>query len=71
MQQIKLPQIIINKRAQLVFLEEKMKKIAILGSTGSIGTQTLEIVRANQDIDVLINLMMEKESLNMKDLLIL
>ena len=26
MQQIKLPQIIINKRAQLVFLEEKMKK---------------------------------------------
>ncbi|MBQ1399607.1 MAG: hypothetical protein IIY83_03725, partial [Lachnospiraceae bacterium] len=24
-----------------------MKKIAILGSTGSIGTQTLEIVRAN------------------------
>ena len=25
---------------------EKMKKIAILGSTGSIGTQTLEIVRA-------------------------
>ena len=71
MQQIKLPQIIINKRAQLVFLEEKMKKIAILGSTGSIGTQTLEIVRANQDIEVLINLMMEKESLNMKDLLIL
>lgn len=30
-----------------------MKKIAILGSTGSIGTQTLEIVRANQDIEVL------------------
>lgn len=29
-----------------------MKKIAILGSTGSIGTQTLEIVRANQDIQV-------------------
>lgn len=24
-----------------------MKKIAILGSTGSIGTQTLEIVRTN------------------------
>lgn len=29
-----------------------MKKIAILGSTGSIGTQTLEIVRENQDIEV-------------------
>ena len=27
-----------------------MKKIAILGSTGSIGTQTLEIVRDNPDI---------------------
>lgn len=30
-----------------------MKKIAILGSTGSIGTQTLEVVRENQDIEVL------------------
>lgn len=29
-----------------------MKKIAILGSTGSIGTQTLEIVRNNQDLQV-------------------
>ena len=29
-----------------------MKKIAILGSTGSIGTQTLEVVRENQDIEV-------------------
>lgn len=29
-----------------------MKKIAILGSTGSIGTQTLEVVRANKDISV-------------------
>lgn len=29
-----------------------MKKIAILGSTGSIGTQTLEVARANQDIEV-------------------
>ena len=29
-----------------------MKKIAILGSTGSIGTQTLEVVRANKDIGV-------------------
>ena len=30
-----------------------MKKIAILGSTGSIGTQTLDVVRANGDIQVL------------------
>ena len=30
-----------------------MKKIAILGSTGSIGTQTLDVVRANKDIEVL------------------
>ena len=29
-----------------------MKKIAILGSTGSIGTQTLEVVRSNGDIEV-------------------
>ena len=29
-----------------------MKKIAILGSTGSIGTQTLEIVRTNGDLEV-------------------
>ncbi|WP_289291179.1 1-deoxy-D-xylulose-5-phosphate reductoisomerase [Sporofaciens musculi] len=29
-----------------------MKKIAILGSTGSIGTQTLEVVRENGDIEV-------------------
>lgn len=29
-----------------------MKKIAVLGSTGSIGTQTLEVVRANQDMQV-------------------
>lgn len=29
-----------------------MKKIGILGSTGSIGTQTLEIVRYNKDIEV-------------------
>lgn len=32
---------------------EKMKKISILGSTGSIGTQTLSIVRDNRDIEVL------------------
>lgn len=29
-----------------------MKKIAVLGSTGSIGTQTLEIVRENKDLEV-------------------
>ncbi|MDO5349357.1 MAG: 1-deoxy-D-xylulose-5-phosphate reductoisomerase [Lachnospiraceae bacterium] len=29
-----------------------MKKIAVLGSTGSIGTQTLEVVRNNGDIQV-------------------
>ena len=30
----------------------QMKKIAIMGSTGSIGTQTLEVVRENKDIEV-------------------
>lgn len=30
-----------------------MKRIAILGSTGSIGTQTLEVVRENGDIEVI------------------
>lgn len=29
-----------------------MKRISVLGSTGSIGTQTLEIVRYNKDIQV-------------------
>ena len=29
-----------------------MKKIAVLGSTGSIGTQTLEIVRELKDIEI-------------------
>lgn len=29
-----------------------MKKIAVLGSTGSIGTQTLDIVRINEDLKV-------------------
>ena len=29
-----------------------MKKIAILGSTGSIGTQTLDIVREQGDIQI-------------------
>ena len=32
--------------------EKTMRKIAILGSTGSIGTQTLDVVRANKDIEV-------------------
>ncbi len=32
--------------------ESVMKKIAILGSTGSIGTQTLDIVRKQKDIEV-------------------
>ena len=27
-----------------------MKQIAVLGSPGSIGTQTLEVVRANEDM---------------------
>ena len=30
-----------------------MKKITVLGSTGSIGTQTLEIVREQEDIKIL------------------
>ena len=30
-----------------------MKKAAIMGSTGSIGTQTLDVVRQNKDIEVL------------------
>ena len=29
-----------------------MRKIVVLGSTGSIGTQTLEVVRANGDWQV-------------------
>ncbi len=29
-----------------------MKKIGILGSTGSIGTQTLDIVRKEKDLEV-------------------
>ncbi|MCM1044164.1 MAG: 1-deoxy-D-xylulose-5-phosphate reductoisomerase [Candidatus Gastranaerophilales bacterium] len=33
-------------------LDKDMKKIAILGSTGSIGTQTLEVVRANPELRV-------------------
>ncbi len=30
-----------------------MKKIGILGSTGSIGTQTLEVVREKEDLKVI------------------
>ena len=30
----------------------KSKEIVILGSTGSIGTQTLEVVRSNEDMNV-------------------
>ena len=29
-----------------------MKTISVLGSTGSIGTQTLEVVRANRDMKI-------------------
>ena len=29
-----------------------MKKVAVLGSTGSIGTQTLDVIRANDDLEV-------------------
>ena len=29
-----------------------MRKISILGSTGSIGTQALDIIRYNKDIEV-------------------
>ena len=31
---------------------DKIKRIGVLGSTGSIGTQTLEIVRNNKDLQV-------------------
>ena len=33
--------------------EDMSKNIVILGSTGSIGTQTLEIVDENQDLKVI------------------
>lgn len=33
-------------------VDTTMKQIALLGSTGSIGTQTLEVVRANEDMKV-------------------
>lgn len=34
------------------FEEECMKNVAILGSTGSIGTQTLEIIRCQEDLNL-------------------
>lgn len=36
-----------------------MKKIAILGSTGSIGTQTLDVVREHSDELQVVALVME------------
>jgi 1-deoxy-D-xylulose-5-phosphate reductoisomerase len=33
-------------------LETEVKKISVLGSTGSIGTQTLDVVRRNNDIEI-------------------
>ena len=36
----------------MLFRSKYMKKIAILGSTGSIGTQTLEVVRNNPELQV-------------------
>ena len=30
-----------------------MKSVSLLGSTGSIGTQTLDVIRKNNDIKVL------------------
>ena len=34
------------------WMRAEMKKIGILGSTGSIGTQTLDIVRKEKDLEV-------------------
>lgn len=44
---------IFQKVKMIMETTERIRKIAILGSTGSIGTQTLEIVRANPDLQVL------------------
>ncbi len=41
-----------SEKGVLRLMGGRMKKIAILGSTGSIGTQTLEVVRANPDCQV-------------------
>ena len=32
--------------------EKKTKKIGLLGSTGSIGTQTLDVVRSQKDMEI-------------------
>lgn len=37
-----------NKK-DFIFMEQRKKRVAILGSTGSIGTQTLEVIAANLD----------------------
>ncbi len=42
----------INRRKNSLHLGEKMKHISILGSTGSIGTQTLDVVRHHSDLSV-------------------
>ena len=44
-----------------------MKKVAILGSTGSIGTQTLEIIRDNEDLQAVVLGHLSKEN-NMPEL---
>ena len=41
-----------------------MKKIAILGSTGSIGTQTLEVVQNNDDLQVVLRRMINQATSN-------
>ena len=46
-----------------------MKKIAILGSTGSIGTQTLDIVRINEDMKVTVLTAYENINLIFKQIL--
>jgi 1-deoxy-D-xylulose-5-phosphate reductoisomerase len=35
-----------------IFLGGRMKNVAILGSTGSIGTQTLDVIRHNDDLNL-------------------
>ena len=36
----------------MVYVEKRIRHIGIIGSTGSIGTQTLDIVRSNDDLKV-------------------
>lgn len=40
----------VNNSALTTFINKTMKRIAVLGSTGSIGTQTLDIVRRHPDM---------------------